>query len=283
MAELWFIVNNIELTLRYFIQLSYQGTNYHGWQVQANAKTIQGILESSMIKILGGKISLVGAGRTDTGVHAHTYFAHFDYDKDLETNAEKFTFQLNGILPPDIAVKKIFKVNPDDHARFSALSRTYEYYISRMKNPFRREFEHLYLGKIDMESMNKACKVLYKHTDFTSFSKLHSQTGSNNCKIYEARWDELQYGAKLVFTIKADRFLRNMVRAIVGTLLQIGTGKIKAGSLDSIILQKDRSASGPSVPAKGLILKDIEYPAGLAGFSHGSSCFRHWDILKSQD
>ncbi len=249
------------MTHRYFIQLSYQGTNYHGWQIQANAQTIQGVLESSMSTVLGEKIGLVGAGRTDTGVHAHIYFAHFDCDKDLETNSEKMVFQLNGILPSDIAVQKIFRVNPDDHARFSAISRTYEYHISRVKDPFRREFEHLYLGKIDIESMNKACKVLFKHSDFTSFSKLHSQTETNNCKIYQARWDELQSGAKLVFTIKADRFLRNMVRAVVGTLLQIGTGKIEAGSLDSIILQKNRSASGPSAPAKGLILKDIEYPS----------------------
>jgi len=251
------------LTHRYFIQVSYQGTNYHGWQIQENAKTIQEILESSVSTILGGKISLVGAGRTDTGVHAHTYFAHFNYDKDLETNTEKLVFQLNGILPPDIAVQKIFLVNSDDHARFSAISRTYEYHISRVKDPFRREFEHLYLGKIDMESMNKACKILYKHTDFTSFSKLHSQTETNNCKIYEAHWNKFQSGTKLVFTIKADRFLRNMVRAVVGTLLQVGTGKIKPGSLDSIILQKNRSASGPSAPAKGLILKNIEYPESI--------------------
>ena len=253
------------MTHRFFIQLSYQGTNYHGWQIQANAKTVQEILESSLSTIMGGKISLVGAGRTDTGVHAQTYFAHFEYDKDLETNTEKIVFQLNGILPPDIVIQKIFRVTPDDHARFSAISRTYEYHISRVKDPFRREFEHLYLGKIDMKSMNKACKVLFNHNDFTSFSKLHSQTETNNCKIYEARWDELQSGAKLVFTITADRFLRNMVRAVVGTLLQIGTGKIELEHLDSIILQKDRSASGPSAPAKGLILRNIEYPEGLLG------------------
>lgn len=251
------------MTHRYFIQLSYQGTNYHGWQIQLNAKTIQEVLESSLSTILGKKISLVGAGRTDTGVHAHSYFAHFDFDKELETNTEKLMFRLNGILPPDIAIQRIFRVTAHDHARFSAISRTYEYHISRVKDPFRREFEHLYLGKIDIKSMNEACKILYKHTDFTSFSKLHSQTETNNCKIHDACWDELQSGAKLVFTITADRFLRNMVRAVVGTLLQVGTGKIEAGSIDSIILQKDRSASGPSAPAKGLILRNIEYPAGL--------------------
>ena len=253
------------MTYRYFIQLSYQGTNYHGWQIQANATTVQEILESSMSTILGGKISIVGAGRTDTGVHANKYFAHFDFDNDLETKTEKLVFQINGILPPDIAIQKLFRVNPDDHARFSAISRTYEYHISRVKDPFNREFEHLYLGNIDIESMNEACKVLFKHTDFTSFSKLHSQTATNNCKIYEARWEELHSGTKLVFTIKADRFLRNMVRAVVGTLLQVGIGKIEPEHLSSIILQKDRSASGPSAPAKGLILKNIEYPAGLFG------------------
>jgi len=251
------------LTERYFIQLSYQGTNYHGWQIQPNANTVQDNIEFSISKILGNKISIVGAGRTDTGVHANIFYAHFDYEKELETTTEKLVFQLNGILPPDIAIQKIFKVNPEDHARFSAISRTYEYHISTVKNPFRREYEHLYLGKIDMDSMNKACKELFTHIDFTSFSKLHSQTETNNCKIYEASWNKLHSGTKLVFTIKADRFLRNMVRAVVGTLLHIGTGKIEPGSLNSIILQKNRSASGPSAPAKGLILKNIEYPKGL--------------------
>jgi tRNA pseudouridine38-40 synthase len=244
--------------LRYFIFLSYKGTNYHGWQIQPNSVTVQKILEDALSTILGEKISTTGAGRTDTGVHALVFCAHFDCEKsDLEFD-KKFIHKLNRFIPKDISIGSIRKVQPDANARFSAISRTYKYYISRSKNPF-AEDSSLYLhGDIDIDSMNKAAKILFKHTDFTSFSKLHTDVKTNNCRIYSAQWEST--GDQLVFTIKADRFLRNMVRAIVGSMIDIGFGKKDPESFEAIILSKDRCKAGKSAPAKGLFLTGIEYP-----------------------
>ena len=243
---------------RYFIFISYKGTSYHGWQIQPNSVTIQQILEEALSVVLNEKITTIGAGRTDTGVHARFFCAHFDSDSSDLLSIWNLVYRLNQYLPADISVSSIRKVVADANARFTALSRTYEYYISRIKDPFFDNSSWYLHGEIDIESMNKACEILSKHTDFTSFSKLHSDNKTNICKIYSAVWVESEN--RLVFKIKADRFLRNMVRAIVGTMVDVGTGKINLTEFEGIILAKDRCKAGKSVPAKGLFLVDIEYP-----------------------
>ena len=241
---------------RYFLQLSYKGTNYHGWQVQPNAISVQEVLEKSLSTMLREEIAVVGAGRTDTGVHASSFILHFDSKN--ENIPENFVYKLNSFLSADIAVRKIWKVNLETHARFSALSRTYKYYISTEKNPFQTETSYKYLKPLDIDVMNQAAKVLFDYEDFTSFSRLHTDVKTNNCKIYQAEWK--QENNQLIFTIKADRFLRNMVRAIVGTLLEVGCGKLSIDEFKKIIELKNRGAAGASAPAQGLFLVDIEYP-----------------------
>lgn len=242
---------------RYFLQLGYKGTNYHGWQVQPNAVTVQEVVEKALSTILREEISVVGAGRTDTGVHASFFVLHFDSEKN-NLDQTKLVNKLNRFLPPDIAVLKIFRVNNDAHARFSAVSRTYNYYISTEKNPFRIETSYYYTVPLDVQKMNEAVSMLFEFEDFTSFSRLHTDVKTNNCKIYHAEWSIEK--DQLVFTIKADRFLRNMVRAIVGTLLEIGRGKMSIDEFRKIIEKKYRGAAGASAPAEGLFLTDIEYP-----------------------
>ena len=216
------------------------------------------ILEEALSVILNEKISTVGAGRTDTGVHALVFCAHFDsISPDLSTTGN-LIFRLNRYLPADISVNSIKKVIPDANARYSAVSRTYKYYISRIKDPFFDNSSWFLHGKINIALMNKACSLLILHSDFTSFSRLHSGAKSNICKVYGARWDESDN--RLVLTIKADRFLRNMVRAIVGTMVDLGFEKMDLKKFEEIILAKDRSRAGKSAPAKGLFLTDIEYP-----------------------
>ncbi|MCK4344064.1 MAG: tRNA pseudouridine(38-40) synthase TruA [Bacteroidales bacterium] len=246
---------------RYFIQLSYNGTNYHGWQIQPNASTIQETLENALSTILKEKIETVGAGRTDTRVHARMFFAHFDTEKKDLDKKKKIVFQLNGILPADIAVQNIFYVNDDVHARFDALSRTYEYHIHQKKDPFLDNFSYYLYGNPDIEKMNRASELLFDYTDFTSFSKLHTDVQTNDCNIIQAEWEKENH--RLIFTIKANRFLRGMVRAIVGTTLELGFGKICLAEFRKIIEDKDRSKAGFSVPAHGLFLVDIEYPEEL--------------------
>ena len=216
------------------------------------------VLEEALSVILNEKISTVGAGRTDTGVHALIFCAHFDsISPDLSTTAN-LIFRLNRYLPADISVNSIKKVIPDANARYSAVSRTYKYYISRIKDPFFDNSSWFLHGKINIALMNKACGLLILHSDFTSFSRLHSGAKSNICKVYSARWDESDN--RLVLTIKADRFLRNMVRAIVGTMVEIGFEKTDLKEFEEIILAKNRGRAGKSAPAKGLFLADIEYP-----------------------
>jgi tRNA pseudouridine38-40 synthase len=243
---------------RYFIYISYKGTSYHGWQVQPNSVTIQKILDEALSIILNEKISTVGAGRTDTGVHALKFCAHFDSVLADFEDVNKLIFRLNCYLPEDISVSAIKKVLPDSNARYSAISRTYKYYISTTKDPFFNSSSWYLHSDIDILNMNEACKILYNHSDFTSFSKLHSGTKTNICKIYYANWE--RSGNLIVFTIQADRFLRNMVRAIVGTMAELGCGKINLDKFEEIILAKDRCKAGKSVPAKGLFLTEIEYP-----------------------
>jgi tRNA pseudouridine38-40 synthase len=243
---------------RYFIFLSYKGTSYHGWQLQPNSVTVQKIIDNALSVVLGEDIRTTGAGRTDAGVHALLFCAHFDSLSDELPDRNDLVFRLNRFLPEDISVKSIRKVLPDSSARYSAVSRTYKYYISRIKDPFLNGTSWYLHGEMNIDMMNEACMILFRHSDFTSFSKLHSGSGTNICKIYEARWDMEEN--QLVFSIKADRFLRNMVRAIVGTMVDIGFGKINPDKFEKIILERDRCSAGTSAPARGLFLFDIEYP-----------------------
>lgn len=246
---------------RYFIRISYKGTHYHGWQIQVNARTVQEILNEDLSLILNEKIALTGAGRTDTGVHARIFWAHFDSSKSDLNNDTNLVFKINGKLSKDIAVQEILKVRPDAHARFDAISRTYEYQIIRKKDPFLTEFAHYIYGDLDFESMNKATALLTEVSDFTSFSKVDTDVKTNICKVTRAEW--IIDCKKMVFTITADRFLRDMVRAIVGTLLDVGFGRITVEEFYKIIKEKNRSAAGTSVPAKGLFLVDIQYPTEI--------------------
>ncbi len=246
---------------RYFIFISFRGTSYHGWQIQPNASSVQKILNESLSLILEEKICTTGAGRTDSGVHATVFCAHFDSGSDILKSKETLIYRLNRLLPEDIAVMSIRKVEKDAHARFSALSRTYKYFIARTKDPFIKSTSWYIYGNLDIKEMNNAAGILLKHSDFTSFSRLHSDNKTNLCKIFSASWDIEEN--KLIFTIRADRFLRNMVRAIVGTMIDIGKGKITLEKFEEIITAKDRSMAGMSAPAKGLFLTDIEYPETL--------------------
>jgi tRNA pseudouridine38-40 synthase len=243
---------------RYFIRLSFKGTHYHGWQVQPNARTVQEIINQDMSIILDEKIEVTGAGRTDTGVHATVFYAHFDSPKSDLDKDSNLIFRINGKLPKDISIQEILKVRPDAHARFSALSRTYEYHITRKKDPFRTDFSHYIYGDLDFESMNRATALLTNVSDFTSFSKVDTDVKTNICKVLRADWHF--DSDKMVFIITSDRFLRDMVRAIVGTMLDIGFGRITLDEFQAIIASKDRSAAGNSAPAKGLFLTDINYP-----------------------
>lgn len=246
---------------RYFIELSFRGSNYNGWQVQKNAPSVQALLNQTLSTLLKEPIETTGAGRTDTGVHAKYFVAHFDSGIENLHEKLKVPEQMNKILPPDIAVKRIIKVADKAHARFDALSRTYEYFISLEKDPFYNENAWYLKHKPDIHLMNEAAAMLLQITDFTSFSKLHSQTKTNNCRVTKAIWEDK--GNMLVFTIRADRFLRNMVRTIVGTLVDVGRGKTSMEAYKAIIESKNRSNAGQSVPAKGLFLVDIEFPSDI--------------------
>lgn len=243
---------------RYFIHLSFKGTYYHGWQIQPGVNTIQEILEQKLSLLLQEKINAIGAGRTDAGVHATSFYAHFDTVHNNLHHCRKFIYQLNCILPWDIAAHDIVSVHAEAHARFDAVSRTYLYRVVQEKDPFSLEFATFIPKKIDMEKMNLAATILKEYTDFTSFSKLHTDVKTNNCTIYHAEW--VQQGAELQFTISANRFLRNMVMAIVGTLLNIGLGKAGVDKIRNIIEGKNRSEAGNSVEAKGLHLIRVDYP-----------------------
>lgn len=241
--------------LRYCIEFSYNGKNYFGYQVQPDAVSVQEELEKALSTILREEIKTTGAGRTDTGVHAKKMFAHFDTGTTLD---ETLSRKLNSFLPPDISVKRIFKVKDDFHARFDATYRTYEYYISLDKNPFTQEsaWQHWKRGLV-LDKMNEACKILFEYEDFTSFAKLKTDNKTNICKIYKAEWE--QQGSELKFTVSANRFLRNMVRAIVGTMVEIGLEKIKPEDLRRVIEDKHRNSAGTSAPAHGLFLVDVGY------------------------
>ncbi len=271
---------------KYFIELSYLGTNYSGWQVQKNTKhTVQQVMEENLSRLLNEKISLLGCGRTDTGVHATRFFAHLETAKNLGTlsshsSGEKiqqgadWVFKFNSVLPKDIAVHNIFLAGPKAHARFDAVSRTYKYFIAFHRDPFLDGRVLLVPGDLDMDKMNKASEELLRHEDFTSFSKARTQVKTNICKIKEAGWEKIpahhlpgahgSHGQELLlFTITSDRFLRGMVRAIVGTMLDIGKGKKNVGEMKRIIEGRHRSKAGMNALACGLYLTDVKYPEGI--------------------
>lgn len=245
---------------RYFIYLSYNGKNYCGWQNQPNGISVQEKLEEALSMYLREKIQITGAGRTDAGVHALYMVAHFDWEKG-ELEGTRLTEKLNRILPQDIVIDKIIPVRSDAHARFNATSRTYQYFLSIQKNPFRHEYTYKIHDNLNLETMNLAASILFEYTDFTSFSKLHTDVKTNHCKIMKAHWEKS--GDEYIFTIKADRFLRNMVRAIVGTLLETGRGKLSIEEFRQVIEAKDRSKAGSSVPGNALFLTDVSYPENI--------------------
>jgi tRNA pseudouridine38-40 synthase len=244
---------------RYFLRLSYNGTAYHGWQVQANTfLTVQHVLNEMLSRLLNEGVSVYGCGRTDTGVHATEYYAHFDTSVPLLEGKAHWIFKFNNALPDDVAVQDILKVKETANARFDARARTYKYLINREKDPFRVNSACYIYGELNMDEMNKAAKCLFDYSDFSSFAKSNTQTGTNICKIYKAEWEEKD--GLLIFTISADRFLRNMVRAIVGTMTMVGKGKITVDRFREIIELKDRTRAGLSAHACGLYLVKVEYP-----------------------
>lgn len=243
--------------MRYFADIEFDGSAYSGWQIQPHSPSVQQTLEEALALFLRQKVDVTGAGRTDAGVHATRMIAHFD----LETpqDCDWMTHKLNGILPPDIAVHRIFPVKPEAHARFDAVSRTYKYYVTLDKSAFNRDYSWYLLNEPDFEMMNRAAEILLSTVDFTSFSKLHTDTKTNDCHVTEASWQKLPDG-RWVFTITADRFLRNMVRAIVGTLMEVGRHRMTVDEFRAVIQKKDRCSAGDSAPAQGLFLYGIEYP-----------------------
>ena len=243
---------------RYFIELSYNGTNYHGWQLQPNDITVQECLDKALSIYFRQAIVSLGCGRTDAGVHATQFFAHFDLIDLQEGDVEKSVTGINSLLPYTIAVKRVFPVSENAHARFDATSRAYKYHLHFKKDPFKLDRSWLYKGDLDFGAMNKAAAILLNFTDFSCFSKSNTQTFTNNCKITSAYFEKAEDG--LVFTIRADRFLRNMVRAIVGTMVLVGKGEIDVAEVAKIIESKNRSNAGQSVPACGLYLVGVEYP-----------------------
>ena len=242
---------------RYFIYFSYDGAAYHGWQVQPNSITVQQVLEEALAKIMRTPVPLTGAGRTDSGVNAASMVAHADFNGEVD--AKQLVYKLNKILPPDIAVSALRPVRNDAHARFDAVSRRYCYRVVTAKSPFVRRYSCRVPSDIDFEAMNRAAEILYEYTDFTSFSKLHTDVKTNNCKVTYAAWRKVG-DAEWVFEIEADRFLRNMVRAIVGTLLLVGRGKLNIDGFRGVIEQKERGVAGDSAMGEALFLVDVKYP-----------------------
>lgn len=242
--------------MRYFLELAYKGTRYHGWQRQPNGLSVQEVLETALTTVLRQPITIVGSGRTDAGVHAAQQFAHFDLDAPLP---EHLIRSLNSLLPHDIAVYDCFPVRPDDHARFSAMYRYYQYHISRRKNPFQEGMTYVFTLPLNVEeTMNEAAAIFLNYTNFESFSKVKTDVKTFNCRLDRAEWEQKPNG-DLVFHIQANRFLHGMVRAIVGTLLDVGQGKRSIADVERIILARDRKQAGRAAPAAGLFLTEVGY------------------------
>ena len=246
--------------MRYFINLLYKGTAYSGWQTQPDAPTVQETIERALTLVSRSPepISIVGAGRTDAGVHARAMVAHVDLDLSPE-EAEELRFRTDRYLPHDIALRSIVPVSEDAHARFSATARTYRYYLTTKKNPFAEEQMLRMHFNLDFERMNAAAAQLMAYNDFTSFSKLHTDVKTNNCRVTEAYWQPGAHDGEWIFTITADRFLRNMVRAVVGTLLEVGRGRMSIDEFRKVIAAQNRCSAGESVAANALFLVDVQY------------------------
>ncbi|WP_298247613.1 tRNA pseudouridine(38-40) synthase TruA [uncultured Christiangramia sp.] len=242
--------------MRYFLKLSYFGKAYHGWQIQPDSISVQEVLEQNLSKVLPFSVAIVGAGRTDAGVHARQMFAHFDASEELD--GEDLAYKLNSMLPKDIAISEVFQVRKDAHARFDAVARSYEYHLLQYKDVFAYDQAWYFRYELDLGKMNKAAEILKEYSDFQCFSKSRTDVHTYNCRIDEAKWAEKD--GQIIFYITADRFLRNMVRAVVGTLLEIGQGKQPVEYMHEVIKSKDRGKAGTSVPAHGLYLTRIEYP-----------------------
>ena len=245
--------------MRYFLEISYNGSTFHGWQFQPNAITVQETIENALKTLLKEEIKIVGAGRTDTGVHAKHMCAHFDYSKEFELGELKNN--LNSFLNQEIYIKDIYRVDKEAHARFSATSREYEYYISLVKDVFNYKTSHLIQQDLNIKKMNQAISIIKDYEDFEAFSKSKTDVKTYLCNIISCSIIEKEN--MLIFRIKANRFLRNMVRAIVGTILEVGVGKISPEEVQNIIKSKDRSKAGPSMPAHALFLTKIEYPSNI--------------------
>lgn len=247
--------------MRYFIELSYKGTAYNGWQRQPSSPSVEQTLEEAFSTILRSEVDLVGAGRTDTGVHASFYVAHFDRPEPID-DCSALVYHVNALLPDDIAVGRIYPVRDDAHARFDATEREYRYYISSVKNPFTRQTSWQLPVALDVDMMNRAAAVLLRTDDFTSFAKLGSDNTNNLCRVSRAEWITIECGMT-VFVIRSNRFLRNMVRAITGTLVDVGRGKLSVEEFEEIVKSKDLARSSSSAPAQGLFLTDITYPDSI--------------------
>jgi len=255
--------------MRYFLKLAYNGAPFHGWQSQPNAVSVQQTIEEALAVMLRRQVAIVGAGRTDTGVNARVMYAHFDSDDDSPTETvriadrKRFLLSLNRLCGPDIAMLDLIGVAPDAHARFDAVRRTYRYFISYEKSPFLYPLSFHSPSLLDVDRMNEAASLLISTDDFTSFAKLHSDAKTNICRVDHARWTEWEnsFGTPgIVFTVSADRFLRNMVRALVGTLVEVGRGRLTVDDFNDIIHAKDRCSAGTSMPPQALYLWDVEYP-----------------------
>ena len=244
---------------RYFMEIQYHGANYHGWQVQKNATTVQEVINEALSKTLAAPINCVGSGRTDTGVHAIQQFAHFDCD--VPVNANHLVYRLNSFLPPDISVKRIFPVQKEAHARFDAEKRAYRYYIHSHKDPFKKETSYYFPHTLNIQWMNEAARQLVGVQDFESFSRVKTDVNHFMCEVFQANWEIVENG--LVFHVSADRFLRGMVRALVGTLLDIGQCKLSVEDMTFILGQKNRQKAGRAVPACGLFLTEVKYPSTI--------------------
>jgi len=246
----------METRRRYFLELAYKGTRYHGWQVQPNARTVQEEIDKALGTILRKKVETMGSGRTDTGVHSKQQFLHFDIEEALERRS--FLKKVNAVLPKDISIYDLREVGPESHARFDAVWRSYEYYISLRKNPFEEELSWHCFYHLDMGLMNEAAKLLLKHRDFECFSKVKTEVNHFECEIKTAFWEQKEH--HLIFHITANRFLRGMVRAIVGTMVEIGTGKLDLKGFQAILESRNRGKAGAAAPPQGLYLSQVTYP-----------------------
>ncbi|GGG09625.1 tRNA pseudouridine(38-40) synthase TruA [Pontibacter amylolyticus] len=242
--------------MRYFLEIAYDGTRFHGWQVQPNALSVQEVLDDCLSKVLRQHINSTGSGRTDTGVHASQQFVHFDVEEELDPAHTVYRF--NRLLPADIVAKNLYLVTDAAHARFDAFERTYHYHITLAKDPFKRYYATYLPRSVDVAQMNEAAAVLLRYEDFTTFSKVKGDTNHYRCNMYEAIWR--QQGDELIFTIRANRFLRGMVRLVVGTLLDVGRGKLTVADFERIVANQDRSKASGAAPSEGLYLARVSYP-----------------------